>query len=143
MHDTSARNPDNWPVRPAPFAASFVAALTLLACAAAWLNGLPAILQIPIAVGALALGTFTIRRLLNPAVRRLKVDGLRVRAQAVSGARHEGVVTNVPFVSPFFVGIRWRAPGMRLPRTIGIFREQLDRDDFRRLCATLRQQDER
>ncbi len=143
MHDTSVRNPDRWPVGPAPVAASCVGGLTILGFAAAWLNGLALIVQIPIAVGTLALGGFAVDRLRRPTIKRIQVDGLRVRTEDASARRREGAVSGAPFVSPLFVGIRWRTPGRRLPRATGIFREQLHRDDFRRLCATLRQQGER
>lgn len=142
MQDSSVGNPDYWSVGPAPLPASIVCGLTLLAFSAAWLNGLPTILQIPIAIASLLLGCFAFKRLIDPPVQSLKVDGMRVQVRDSCGSRSNGTLAGVPFVSPFFVGMRWRVPGRRRPRAVGIFRGQLEDRHYRRLCAALRQNDE-
>lgn len=142
MQDNSARNPDDCPVGPAPVWASLVGGLTLLAFSVVWLNSLSLMLQLPIGLATLLLGFFATRRLLDPAVTSIRVDGLRMRVCDASGSRIDGSLSGVPFVSPFFIGIRCQVPGRRWPLTLGIFREQLDDRHYRRLCASLRQSDE-
>lgn len=140
MPATSRRLRNDWPVGSARGAALAVTGLSLLACLAAFINGLPIFLQLFLALIVLAGGALAVRRLLWPEVAGLKVDGRRVRVRQASGDHAlTGELAGVPFVSPVYVGFRWRPDGARLPRSIGVFRAQLNAVDFRRLCAELRQ----
>lgn len=142
MQGTSAHRREDWPVGPARKSALMVAGLSALGLVAAFANALPLIVQLPLAITVLALGGHALRGLLQPGVRALGIEGQSVRIQEASGARSSGTLVGVPFVSPVYVGLRWCANDRRLPRSLGIFREQMDAPDFRRLCAALRQREE-
>lgn len=142
MQGISARVHDEWRLMPARSAVFVVSALTVLALIAAFANDLPLIVRLALAAAVLALGGHALRRLLRPRVDALAVDGQSVRVRETSGARSSGELVGAPFVSPFYVGFRWRENSRRLPRSLGIFREQMDATDFRRLCAALRQRGE-
>jgi len=137
---TSNLRRNDWPTRPARKAALAVSGLSLLALVAAFANGLPLLVRIPIALLVVAMGARTIRRLVHPSINGLRIEGFRVCVRTASGPRHCGKLAGSPFVSPFYVGFRWREDDRMLPHSLGIFREQMDATDFRRLCATLRQQ---
>lgn len=125
-------------IGPAPRAAAVVAVLGLAATGAAFANALPLPLRCAIALIMLIVAARAVAGLIWPRWRRITVDGDRFRAEAGSGQCISGMLAGRPFVSPVFVGLRWREEGTRMPRTVGIFREQMPTDDFRRLCAALR-----
>lgn len=130
---------NDWPVGPARGAALLVVGLSLLACVAAFASGLPILLQTFLALAALVAGSLAVKRLLRPGIRSLKVEGRRLRVIKASGQAHAGQLLGLPFVSPVYVGFRWRPDRARLSSSIGIFRAQLKAADFRRLCSELRQ----
>lgn len=142
MQGTSDHPQRDWTLGPSARMALVISVLTFLGLVAAFLNDLPLILQIPIALFVIGLGAHGIRRLLHPAASGLKVDGRRVRVRYRGGSQSTGSLTGTPFVSPVYVGLRWRPQGKRLPRSLGVFRGQMSEPDFRRLCAALRHQGE-
>lgn len=142
MHATSDRQTNEWPVGPSPVMALVLSALTLLGLAAAFANGLPLIVQLPIALLVVGLGSRSVFRLLRPVARGLAIDGERIQLRDRSGTRSTGKLSGTPFVSPLYVGFRWRDGKRRVPRALGVFRGQLSEPDFRKLCAMLRQQEE-
>lgn len=142
MHATSDRRRNDGSIGPARRTAVIVSCLLLLGLVASFTNDLALPAQLSIAVAVLAMGTHAIWRLLRPRIAGLEIRGPRLRVRDACGARFSGVVVGIPFVSPFYVGFRWRQPDRRLPHSLGIFREQMSATDFRRLCATLRQQGE-
>lgn len=142
MHATSDRQSSEWPVGPSPVMALVLSGLTLLGLAAAFANGLPLALKLPIALLVIGLGSRSVVYLLRPFVTGLAVDGERIRVRDRSGGRSKGKLSGTPFVSPVYVGFRWRDGQRRLPRALGVFRGQLSDPDFRKLCVMLRQQGE-
>lgn len=110
--------------------------LALTALASVLLAGLPPSLRWPLAVLILVLILREGARLIRPALALRLVDGrleYRLDQRAAwltlpAGARC--------FVSPFYIG--WSAHGRR---SCGVFRSQLDPEDFRRLAVTLRQRE--
>lgn len=132
----------DWTLGPSAGAALVLSVLTFLGLAAAFLNDLPLIMQIPIALLVMGIGAHGTWRLLHPAVVRLKVDDQHVRVCYRGGSHSTGALAGTPFVSPVYVGLRWRPQGKRLPRSLGVFTGQMSEPDFRRLCAALRQQGE-
>lgn len=116
--------------------------LIVLGLAAAFANGAPHYAQIAVALAVVVLGGLALLRLLRPPLAGLRIDADNVHVRAVSGDRASGALVGIPFVSPVYVGFRWQEKGRRLPRSLGLFREQMDREDFRRLCARLRQRGE-
>lgn len=143
MHATSDRRSNEWPVGPSPGTALALSGLTLLGLAAAFANGLPLLVQIAIALLVIGLGSRSVFRLLRPVATGLAIDGERIHLRDRSGERSTGRLVGTPFVSPLYVGFRWRDRKRRLPRALGVFRGQLSEPDFRRLCARLRQRGER
>ncbi|WP_376695990.1 YgfX family protein [Wenzhouxiangella sp. EGI_FJ10305] len=127
---------------PSPGMALVLSGLTLLGLVAAFANGLPLVVQLPIALLVIGLGSRSILRLLWPDATGLAIDGESIHLRGRSGTRSTGKLDGTPFVSPVYVGIRWRNE-RRLPRALCVFRGQLSEPDFRKLCAVLRQQGER
>ncbi|WP_181918761.1 hypothetical protein [Wenzhouxiangella sediminis] len=127
---------------PARGAALVVSGLSLLACLAAFANGSPFFIRLFLACLVAVVGGFAVLRLLRPTVSGLTVTGRRVRLDRPGRQPRTGEVVGLPFVSPLYVGFRWRPDTTRLPRAVGLFREQMSESDFRRLCAELRQGDE-
>lgn len=125
-------------IGPAPRAAAAVAALGLAATGAAFANALPLPLRCAVALIALIIAARAVFALIRPRWRRIALDGDRILAEDRSGRCISGKLAGRPFVSPVFVGLRWREKNARLPQAVGIFREQVPEDDFRRLCAALR-----
>lgn len=138
----SDRTGNDWPVGPARGPGLVVSGLGLLGLVAAFANGLPLIVQLPLALAVCALAGHALWRLLQPRIVGFEVDGRQVRLRTASGARLGGDLVGLPFVSPFYVGLRWREEGRLRQRSLGIFREQMNATDFRRLCAILRQRGE-
>ncbi|NBB93575.1 MAG: hypothetical protein GVY32_10455 [Gammaproteobacteria bacterium] len=116
-----------------------MALLTLVAAFAPLATGMPLPGRIAGALLAIALGAIACRRLLRPRFDSLRLDGERVCMGSPDGKRLEGPLTGSPFVSPLFVGFRWHPSQRRLPASTGVFSEQMDAQDYRRLCAALRQ----
>ncbi|NEZ03912.1 hypothetical protein G4Y73_07080 [Wenzhouxiangella sp. XN201] len=124
-------------------AALVVAGLTLAGVAAPFATGLSLLIQLPAALVALAVGGHAIMRLVNPDFRSLKIDEAQIHVRDRSGSRSSGKLIGSPFVSPLYVGFRWRPAEKRLPHSVGIFRGQMAGSDFRRLSALLRQREGR
>ncbi len=143
MHATSDRHSNEWPVGPSPGTALALSGLTLLGLAAAFGNGLPLVVQFPIALLVFGLGSRSVFRLLRPVTTSLSTDGEKIHLRDRSGGRSTGRLVGTPFVSPLYVGFRWREAKQSVPRAFGVFRGQLSEPDFRRLCAKLRQRGER
>lgn len=122
-------------------AALVVAGLTLAGVAAPFATGLSLLIQLPAALVALVVGGHAIMRLVNPDIRSLKIDEARIHIRDRSGSRSSGKLIGSPFVSPLYVGFRWRPAEKRLPHSVGVFRGQMAESDFRRLSALLRQQE--
>lgn len=125
-------------IAPAPRTAIVVTALTLATVAAAFAVALSLPWRVFIALIALAVGGLSLVNLLRPRWRRMRIDGDRIVLECRSGRRLTGLVSGRPFVSPVYIGLRWHGEGGRLPRPVGIFREQMRPDDYRRLCVALR-----
>lgn len=141
MPGISAPRLGDWrPVGRSPMTALVVSGLTLAGASAPFATGLSLLVQIPIALVTLVAGALAVKRLLNPDIQSLKIDAARIQIRHRSGGRSSGSLIGSPFVSPLYVGLRWRPADSRLPRSIGVFRGQMTGPDFRRLCATLRQQ---
>ncbi len=118
---------------PAPRTAGVVLVLTLLAVLAASFNQFPLFIRLLLAALVLTYGVTTAYRLLRPRLRAvvLHADGLGVVGKRGSG--RDRVPVARCFVSPWYVGVgSWRSG-------LGLFREQMAPDDFRRLCVYLRQ----
>jgi hypothetical protein len=117
-------------VRPAWFAAACVALATVAAVFSlvnAQINPLPASLM---SLPTVFLAARAVVRLARPSLMlRLDGDGLVYR-QGSSWSSH----VRQAFVSPWFIG--WRGRGLA---GFGVFRGQLEKDQFRRLARTLRQ----
>ncbi len=138
MPDTS-RLRSAWPVGPARGPALAVAGLCLLAGLAIFISALSVFLQLFLALIVIVGGGVAVRRLLRPEVTGLNVEGRRIRvSQATDDRALTGELVGLPFVSPVYVGFRWRPDSAKLSRAIGVFRAQLSATDFRRLCAELR-----
>ncbi|MDZ7789845.1 MAG: hypothetical protein U5L08_04985 [Xanthomonadales bacterium] len=142
MNVTSGHRVADWALGASRNAAFTVSVLTVLGVAAAFLNGVPTLIQIFIAISVVAFGGHAVRRLLFPAVSAVMVEGQQVRMRFHDGSSKSGTLNGTPFVSPVFVGFRWSPQSSRLPHALGIFRGQMSATDYRRLCATLRQQGE-
>ncbi|WP_376691023.1 YgfX family protein [Wenzhouxiangella sp. EGI_FJ10409] len=142
MQGISDQPRNDWPVGPARRSGAVVSGLIVLGLAAAFGNGAPHYVQIAVALAIVVLGGLALLRLLRPPLAGLGIDGDNVHVRAASGDRASGALVGTPFVSPVYVGFRWHEKGRRLPRSLGVFREQMDRADFRRLCARLRQRGE-
>lgn len=134
---------DRWPVARSPGAVLVVVALTLAAGAAPFATGLALPVQLVIALVTLALGGHAAARLLAPGIHALKIDGARVQVHHRTGTHSTGRLIGTPFVAPLYVGFRWRPDGRRGVRALGVFRDQMAASDYRRLCAALRQRDDR
>lgn len=142
MPATSERPDSDWSIGPARRASLVVAGLTLLGGVAVFANAMSFFLQLPLALLVLIGGSFSIRRLLQPPVRGIAVDGGGVRLRCAAAPSSKGRLVGPPFVSPLYVGFRWRSSDAERPRSLGVFREQMNETDFRRLCAALRQESE-
>lgn len=116
-----------------------MAGLTLLGCLAVLASGLPIPAQLSLSPIAVVIGGLAIRRLIRPRIRGLRIAGATVVVHLGSKPEVSGRLVGLPFVSPLYVGFRWRPDGCRLPRSVGVFRSQMNEADFRRLCAELRQ----
>lgn len=125
-------------IAPAPRVAAGVSVLTIAALTAALTASLPLPWRLAVALAACAVGVRAVAGLLRPRWRRIRIDGSGLLLECASGRRVAGRVAGQPFVSPLYVGLRWRPEAGRLPRTIGLFREQLSPRDYRRLCVALR-----
>lgn len=135
----SARTvPVEMPVRGSWPVAMVILVLAITALIAVWLSRLHPSWQLGLSLIIVGYSVYGIRRMLKPRWGRIAIDGDRVRAEDRSGRRISGRLVGQSFVSPVFVGLRWREEHSRLPRTVGIFREQVPEDDFRRLCVALR-----
>lgn len=117
-----------------------VAMLALLAVLAAWLNGLPIIIRLILVFGVLVYAVIGIKALLAPAFRRIGIDPSGLVLTDADGASINLAVRGRPFVSPLFIGLVGRRLDNRRFATLGLFREQLAGDDYRRLAAWLRTQ---
>ena len=139
MNATSGRRVADWALGPSRSAAFTVSILTVLGVAAAFVNGVPHLIQIFIAILVLAVGGHAARRLLYPVVNAVRIEEEQVRIRFQDGSSKSGTLNGTPFVSPVFVGFRWSPQSGRLPSVFGVFRGQMSAEDYRRLCATLRQ----
>jgi hypothetical protein len=118
-----------------------VSGLILIGALAPFATGLSLLVQVPVALVILTAGAHAVKRLVSPDIESLKIDAARIQIRHRSGARSSGRLIGSPFVSPLYVGLRWRPADSRLPRSVGIFRGQMAGADFRRLCAALRLQE--
>lgn len=139
MPVTSPAQGGEWRIRPARGPALLVALVTLLGILSAFNNALSLWVQLLIAGLVLAAGGVAVHRLLAPVAKGLRVQSREVRLRMPGGATLEGELQGSPFVSPLFVGFRWRPEGRRLAGSLGVFRGQMTGEDFRRLCVALRQ----
>jgi len=139
VNATSGRRVADWALGPSRSAAFTVSILTVLGVAAAFVNGVPHLIQIFIAILVLAVGGHAARRLLYPIVKAVRIEQDQVHIRFHDGSSKSGTLRGTPFVSPVFVGFRWSPQSSRLPHALGIFRGQMSAADYRRLCATLRQ----
>ena len=105
---------------------------------AVWWAGLPAWLSLLLTLAIAAYSVRAVDRLLRPHIERLVVTSDKLALSDGPGEVRELEVTATPFVSPLFIGLRGRVDGARASRTIGLFREQLDGQTFRRLAVKLR-----
>lgn len=121
----------------APRAAALVAVLTAVCLVVAFANGLPDALQWLLAFFSAVVGLRAMIRLIRPGAASLAIDERHLTVNLATGERLSGPVASA-FVSPFFVGLRWRPGNRRWPNSLGIFREQMAPADFRRLSAALR-----
>lgn len=136
--DSARTIPIELPVRGSWPLALVVLMLAVAALIAVWLSRLHPAWQLGLSVVVAGYSVHGIRRALKPRWVRIAIDGERVRAEDRSGRRLSGMLVGQSFVSPVFVGLRWREDNARLPQSVGIFRKQVPGDDFRRLCAALR-----
>jgi hypothetical protein len=127
----------DWSLGGAPRTAALVSVVTLLGLVAAFANGLPALLQWLAGLLALLVGVRGVMRLIRPNVAALAIDEHHLTVRQASGRRLGGPVVSA-FVSPLFVGLRWRPEHSRWSKSLGIFSEQMSPEDFRRLSAALR-----
>jgi hypothetical protein len=116
-----------------------VAVISVLGCLAVLSSGLPAPNSLVLSALALVFGAIVATRRFRPGIVGLRVQGSIVLVTRASVAELPGRLVGLPFVSPVYVGFRWRPEGARLPRAVGVFRHQMKAADFRRLCAELRQ----
>jgi len=126
-----------WPIAGAPRTAVLLAVVTALGLIAAFANGLPVLLQWIVGLVALFVGIRGVGQLVRPNISTLSIERRRLRVRQAAGQCLSGRVS-AAFVSPLFVGLSWRPENSRWPRSLGIFREQMAPEDFRRLSAQLR-----
>ena len=142
MSGISDPPPSDGPVGPARRPAAVVAAVTGAALVTALANDLPMPLKLTLAFLVLIGGGLAVRRLLQPALEGLSVNERGVRIRESGAVPVRGALLGKPFVSPVYVGFRWRLADGKWPRSFGIFRGQMREEDYRRLCVSLRQRSE-
>lgn len=122
---------------PAPRTAGLVLVLTLLAVLAAFANQFPLIVRLLLAGAVLVYGCAVAHGLLRPRLSAVVLHPASLRVVNKTNTETGPVPVARCFVSPWYVGVgRWRSG-------LGLFREQMALDDFRRLCVYLRQGQQR
>ena len=115
-----------------------VAILSMVAILAAWFNGLPLAVRLLLVLAALIYAGFQLHALLAPRYRRIGVDSSGLVLTDVDGHSVDLAVQGRPFVSPLFIGLVARRRDNRRLVLLGLFRDQLGEDGYRRLAAWLR-----
>ncbi|QKK02540.1 MAG: hypothetical protein HND55_07725 [Pseudomonadota bacterium] len=126
------------PIRASRSLAAILIGLGLAAGAAVWVAGLDWRLQLGLSMVVLAVAATVARRQLVPRWRWLRIDESRLELIDSAGRRHEGRLIGDAFVSPLFLGLRYRLSGRFLPASLGVFRCQTDSRAFRRVTVALR-----
>lgn len=125
-------------IRPAGLVAALVVLLTLLAMAAVLSTGWNVWLKTLLAIAALTYAGFEVMRLLRPPWHSIKLADRELIVQSRHGQAFRIELRSSPFLSPLFIGFHARIKGSRRPVRLGLFRGQLDDQDFRRLSVGLR-----
>ncbi len=125
-------------IGPALGAALIVAILTVFAVVGLVWVGLPIWLRLLLAVVCALVGTLSCYGLVKPRWRRIKLAGAELKLADAAGTGLSARMIGRPFVSPFYVGFRWRAVAGGAVRSLGLFRGQLSADAHRRMVTLLR-----
>lgn len=115
-----------------------VVLLTLVATAAVLSTGWNVWLKILLAILALIYAGFEVMRLLRPPWQSIKLADRELFVQSRHGQTCRIELRSSPFLSPIFIGLHGYTQGSPRPVRVGIFRCQLDDQDFRRLSVGLR-----
>lgn len=101
-------------------------------------TGVPVWLQLLLALLGVLIGGLSCYRLLRPRWRRIRFFADEFSLTDASGTDWPARIVGRPFVSPFYVGFRWRSLSDGRVHALGLFRGQLPADAHRRLVARLR-----
>ncbi len=134
----SGSEQSSWPIQPSSRLQAIIALLFILGVGASILNGLSPFLRIGLVLVLAAYGVIQFIQTARPRWKTLVIndDGLILfdRADAsttlVPGARS--------FVSPVYIGVVGQENKSGKRQSLGLFRDQLDPEAFRRLSVFLR-----
>ncbi|MFU8831613.1 MAG: protein YgfX [Wenzhouxiangella sp.] len=127
-----------WPIQPSARLQAIIVLLLILALGASVLNNFPTLLRIGLVLMVVVYGAVQLIRAARPRWKAMSIDG----SELILLDRTDTSTTLTPgtrsFVSPLYIGVVGQAgkSGKRL--SLGLFRDQLDSDAFRRLSVLLR-----
>jgi len=127
-----------WFIRPSARLQMVILLLVILSLGASVLNSFPLVFRIGLALVLVAYGAVQFARAFRPRWKALTIDA----DELILFDATEASTTLTPglrsFVSPLYIGVVGQSgtTGQRL--SLGLFRDQLDPEAFRRLSATLR-----
>lgn len=128
----------DWAIGPGRATAVIVALLGLAAVLAVWLSGIHWALQALFSLMLLGYASGQLKRLLDPQWKAVTFEQGVLTVVDEHDCRHPVALRGRPFVSPVFIGFSGRLSKSRRRFTLGVFREQLAAEHFRRLAAELR-----
>lgn len=139
MNSVSARPGADWPVGPAPGAASLAATLGIAAILSVIASGLSPLAKFILVAVVCAYTGWHVHRLFAPPWKTLSLDGDRATVADRKGRRLVIELGDRSFVSPLFLGFTCRSDHKGKAVPVGLFRAQLEHEAFRRLSVMLRQ----
>lgn len=125
-------------IRPARWVAALVVLLALLAIVAIFATGWSLWLKSLVAIPALVYAAIEVIRLLRPPWHSIQLVDRELTVRNRHGQTFRIELRSSPFLSPLFIGFHAWIKGSRRPVRLGLFRGQLDDQDFRRLSVGLR-----
>lgn len=125
-------------MRPSPRAAGLIAMVWALAVCGLWNSGVPLPGRLALSLAASAYALAAIRNCLHPPIRQIRMDDGVLKIITASGQQRRLQLGKRSVVSRFFIGLPGRDGDSNRPIRLGLFADQLDRDDRRRLSAWLR-----
>lgn len=139
VRSVSAPPPIDSAIDPAPGAATCVGILTACALISLFWVGIPFWLRLLLALLCVLTGALSGYRLLRPRWRRIRLfSDEEFSLIDTDGTDWPARIVGRPFVSPFYIGFRWRGLNGGRIHALGIFRGQVSDDAHRRLVTRLR-----